>query len=73
MAKTNVEFVTDLMEFSDMGPLMQAFVIEALAQYSKQVIKAGESKCDSTFISGKAWVTCAKELQQKFKADERSY
>lgn len=33
---TNVEFLSDLMEHSAYGPLVQAFVLQGLQQYAKQ-------------------------------------
>jgi uncharacterized protein YgiM (DUF1202 family) len=35
--KTNIQLVTDLMTHSQQGVLIQAFVIEAIANYAKQV------------------------------------
>lgn len=66
--QTNVEFVTDLMERSRHGPLIQGFVIQALAEYSAAVAKGGPEACDSAMVSGHAWHGCAVELQEKLKA-----
>ena len=57
--KTNVQIVT---QFMNEHPLNQAFVMEALARYSKSVTdnKAAlvESMRDS-FVNGEAWVASA--------------
>jgi hypothetical protein len=63
--KTNVELVTEIMEFSEQGPLMQAFVIEALHKYSEMCVKAGPEKFESPFLNGESWVACARELKSK--------
>ena len=36
---TNVEFITDLMEFSNNGPMIQVYVLEALRLYSDSVVQ----------------------------------
>ena len=61
--KTNVELVTDMMEFSQAGALKQAFIIEAIHNYSQDVV-AAENASDGvsvSFISPQAWKLCAKE------------
>ncbi len=63
--KTNVELITHIMEYSKHGGLMQGFIIDALTKYSQHLInnedKVIEQMKDS-FVSGEAWVGCAKEL-----------
>ena len=62
---TNSDRIKHIMEFSKHGPIMQLFVIDALAKFSEQIIN-NESKVikqmEDSFISGEAWVGCAKEL-----------
>jgi hypothetical protein len=65
--QTNVEFVTNLMEFSRYGGLVQVFVIQALDQYSKRVSEADPATLNNGFISGEAWVGIAKEIQRKLE------
>lgn len=62
---TNVEFVTDLMEFSAHGALIQAFVIQALDRYSQVVVAATPEALDTGFVSGRAWHGCAVEVRRK--------
>lgn len=62
---TNVEFVTDLMEFSRYGALAQVFVIEALRRYAFQVSIADPKRLDSPGLSGAAWVGVGQEIDAK--------
>ncbi len=62
--QTNVEFLTDVMEWSPAGPLMQAFVIEAIAKYAEQVQHMPQDQrdqMDNSFISYAGWRKCADE------------
>jgi hypothetical protein len=43
VSMTNVEYLTEIMEFSRFGALAQAFVIEAVARYAAE-IKAMQSR-----------------------------
>lgn len=65
MTSTNVEFVTDLMEFSAHGPLIQAFVMQALEQYAKRVAAMTPEALDTPMVSGHAWHGCAVEVRNK--------
>jgi hypothetical protein len=63
--QTNTEFLTEQMEFSRYGAVMQMFILTALEKYSQQVIRAGETDPEfmvNSFVSGVAWIKCAKEL-----------
>lgn len=66
--KTNVEFVADLMNFARSGPLMQAFIIEAMARYAAECLEHPADTFDSPLLSGKAWLACAAELDAAIKA-----
>jgi hypothetical protein len=59
--RTNVKGVTDLMEFARSGPLMQAFILEAIRRYACQVADADLADLDSPLISGAAWRRCGRE------------
>ena len=63
--KTNVEFITDLMEFSQHGAMMQAFVMNAIEQYAQQAMV--ERLPDKGFISPDLWQAIAKELLDKLE------
>ena len=59
--KTNAQLIGDLMSHSKQGVLMQAFLIEAIANYAKQTKVAPPWSTDNTFISEAAWRACADE------------
>ncbi|MGJ7570917.1 hypothetical protein ACSFBX_10320 [Variovorax sp. RB2P76] len=65
MPSINVEFVTELMEFSAHGALIQAFVMQALEQYSKRVAAMDPEALDTPMVSGHAWHGCAVEVRDK--------
>jgi hypothetical protein len=60
--KTNVQFVKHIMEFSNHGALMQAFIMQALEQYAKSVASKKPEQLDTPMVSGQAWHGCATEL-----------
>ena len=58
--KSNLEKVTEYMSFG--SPLHQAFVLEALAHYTKEILdnEAKIRKEDkNSFINPVAWIACA--------------
>jgi len=58
--KTNVEKIQELMTRSPAGPLMQAFILEAVRRYSEDIINEGIPEDNPrALISPKAWYTCA--------------
>lgn len=59
MPSTNVEFVTELMEFSAHGALIQAFVMQALEQYARRVASMDSEALDTPMVSGRAWWVAA--------------
>jgi len=63
--KNNTEFITELMDFADSGPLMQPFIIEAIYQHAKLTVENPLSEND--FISPKAWTACAQEVIDKLE------
>jgi hypothetical protein len=69
--ETNTKFIVRIMEQSSTGPLMQAFVIEALRNYAADIL-ATETPPDAEtgFISWNAWRACAAEADQVL-ADRR--
>lgn len=66
---TNVEFVTELMEFSPNGALSQLFIMEAIRKYAEAVSHAKPEEVDSVFIDGASWVRVAQDI--KARLDER--
>jgi hypothetical protein len=65
--KTNTQFITRLMEYARSGPLMQAFVLEAVSKYADRCAAADPSDFDSPLLNGAAWHACAVEAQQTLK------
>lgn len=65
MPSTNVEFVTELMEFSAHGALIQAFVMQALEQYAQRVAAMDPDALETPMLSGRAWHGCAVEVRDK--------
>ena len=60
MNKTNVEKIQELMTRSPAGPLMQAFILEAVRRYSEDIINEGIPEDNPrALISPKAWDACA--------------
>jgi hypothetical protein len=58
--KTNVEKIQELMTRSPAGPLMQAFILEAVRRYAEDIINEGVPEDNPrALISPKAWYTCA--------------
>lgn len=66
--KTNTQFITDLMEFAKSGPLMQAFVLEAISKYAERCAEADPSVFDSPLMNGTAWHRCAVEARAALKS-----
>jgi hypothetical protein len=63
--ETNTKFIVRLMDYSSTGPLMQAFVLEALHDYSAKILATDTpTDPDASFISWAAWYACADEVQQ---------
>lgn len=68
--RNNTEFVTELMDFSRHGALMQAFVMEALEKWSRVVLDNQEQLRDdmkNSLVDAGAWIGCAEEIQQKLE------
>lgn len=63
--RTNEAFVRQLMNFSESGALMQAFVMTALEKYADQCKDQEPAAFDSSWLNGAAWVATAKELRQR--------
>lgn len=67
---TNVEAVTELMEFSRYGALAQAFVMDALAKHSQAVADAdlaALASMEGGLVSPAAWQGVAREIAEKLE------
>lgn len=70
--KSNPQFIADLMRYASAGPLMQAFVFEALDRYAADVLaSAPPANAENALISWPAWHACAAETAQAL-ADRRA-
>jgi len=65
--ETNVEFMTRIMEFSKNGAIMQCFIIEAMAHYSKEIKDADLSNWEGGLISPDAWRACSIEILKEIE------
>ena len=69
--QTNEELVSDLMNFSPAGALCQAFIIEAIINYSQRVLTIDDESEEwkNSFISLKAWKKqaehCIKTIEER--------
>ena len=61
---TNEEFVSNLMQFSDHGALMQILIIDLLTKGAERVASAPVVN-DERMINMHAWKSCAVELQDR--------
>ena len=71
---TNVEFVTEMMEFSRYGSLSQVFIIQAIHEFANKVdekgdamIKEEKESSKRLFISMEAWVGIGREIKEKIE------
>lgn len=65
MRETNTKFVVRLMDQASTGPLMQAFLLEALREYSAKILTTETpTDADAGFITWTAWHACAAEADQ---------
>jgi len=60
---TNVEFVTELMEYSRYGPMVQAFVIHCIHTKAREIAEFPNPEWfDSGFMCGQFWQDIAKDV-----------
>lgn len=67
MSKETVEFVTNLMENSPAGPIMNTFVLQAIELLAREVIRRQDELPENSTISRNVWVSCAEHALQAFK------
>lgn len=65
--QTNIEFMSNLMDFARSGALMQAFVLEGLRIYAQEIMEADPEDLGNALISGHSWQLCAKEYLEKIE------
>ena len=60
LTTSNTQKIQHLMTRSPAGPLMQAFILEAVRRYAEDIINEGVPEDNPrALISPKAWYTCA--------------
>lgn len=65
----NVELVTAMMEFSKFGALAQAFIVEAITRYAKQVSNSTpEQYGENSIVAPESWIGVGKEIKTKMDA-----
>ena len=68
LSLNNTKFITDLMDYSELGGIMHAFVLEGLRLYANEVIARQEEIPENGLLSRELWVSCAKEYLTKLEA-----
>ena len=70
--KTNIDVVTEIMNYSRYGALAQFFVMDALLKLSDTVSKATPKefgKTNALAVNPEAWIGVAKEIKEKLKKE----
>ncbi len=70
---TNLECLTDIMEFSRYGALAQAFVMDALSKHAEHVAKLPLDELhkqlgDHPLVTTRAWHSVAQEIRTKLES-----
>ena len=66
--KDNVQKINHLAVLNPGGPLVQVFILEAIRQYSDQVLAAGRpDEGGRALINPAAWYDCAESLTRELK------
>ena len=66
--KTNAQKVHELMTRSPAGPLMQAFVLEAIRHYAEEILCNDPPEDNPrALVTGQAWYTCAEVAYMELK------
>ena len=72
-AKTNIDFVWQLMDFSRFGPPARMFVIDALSKWAEKIARTPIEELRTAFdgnplIGVEAWQGVAREIKEKLDA-----
>ncbi|MCO5337037.1 hypothetical protein NHB13_10545 [Delftia tsuruhatensis] len=64
--QTNVEFLTELMEFSKFGPMVQGFVIQALHEKADEIANDPHpERYDCGLFDGTYWQEIARDVARQ--------
>lgn len=74
--QSNTEFLTEVMDFSNTGPVMQLFILDTLNKHSKIIAEMPLEELqkqfgENPFITPVAWRDAAVEFQKAFKEHSR--
>jgi len=67
--KTNIDFLTHIMEFSKNGAVMQLFVMDAVCKQAERVIEQQDKireAMQNHLITPNAWINTAKEFIEEY-------
>ena len=66
--QTNTQFINHLMNYSQQGALIQAFVLTALEKYAESIKTLPPEGWTTEMISFDGWQRCAEETLTKLEA-----
>ena len=74
--QSNTEFLTEVMDFSRTGPVMQLFILDTLNKHAKVIADMPPAELqkafgENSFINSADWQAAAKEFLQAFKEHSR--
>jgi len=73
---TNIEFVSDLMNFSNFGALSQIFIMDAIGKHAEAVagipLEEVQRRMGDGFIDARAWHGVATEISARLKEHYKS-
>ena len=71
LTRSNTLKIQHLMTRSPAGPLMQAFILEAIRRYAEEIVSEGLPEDNPrALISPRAWYVCAEVAQAELSETE---
>lgn len=65
-SKSNVEFITELMEFSSMGPMTQVFIVHMLHAVATRIANdPNPERFSNGLMEGTYWVQLAQHVKDR--------
>lgn len=62
---SNQEFITELLDHPEAGPLMHGFIMNAIDQMARATANTPVDQLDTPMICGKSWQSCAKIVKRE--------